>query len=101
MLALITFLCCSILVYQNRNKMTDLLKLKYKMLIPSIKNSLNELIDLLEQMSNTEFSKPCQLLSNSTIGNIPDISSKCFNVSKIIITLGLKLCTKNAQEHLK
>lgn len=27
-LALITFLCCSILVYQNRNKMTDLLKLK-------------------------------------------------------------------------
>lgn len=38
------------------------------MLIPSIKNSLNELIDLLEQMSNTEFSKPCQLLSNSTIG---------------------------------
>jgi hypothetical protein len=29
---------------------------------------LNELIDLLEQMSNTEFSKPCQLLSNSTIG---------------------------------
>lgn len=28
MLALITFLCCSILVYQNRNKMTDLLKLK-------------------------------------------------------------------------
>jgi hypothetical protein len=50
MLAL-PFLCCSILVYQNRNKMTDLLKLKYKMLIPSIKNSLNELIDLLEQMS--------------------------------------------------
>ncbi|SEA85338.1 hypothetical protein SAMN05443667_11027 [Flavobacterium gillisiae] len=38
------------------------------MLIPSIKNSLNELIDLLKQMSNTEFSKPCQLLSNSTIG---------------------------------
>ena len=38
------------------------------MLIPSIKNSLNELIDLLEQMSYTEFSKPCQLLSNSTIG---------------------------------
>ena len=28
MLALITFLCCSILVCQNRNKMTDLLKLK-------------------------------------------------------------------------
>ncbi|WP_339921272.1 DoxX family protein [uncultured Flavobacterium sp.] len=28
MLALITFLCCSILVYQNRNKITDLLKLK-------------------------------------------------------------------------
>ena len=28
MLALITFLCCSILVYQNRNKMTNLLKLK-------------------------------------------------------------------------
>ncbi|CAM2934511.1 hypothetical protein [Flavobacterium frigoris] len=38
------------------------------MLIPSIKNSLNELIDLLEQLSNAEFSKPCQLLSNSTIG---------------------------------
>ena len=28
MLALITFLCCSILVYQNRNKIPDLLKLK-------------------------------------------------------------------------
>ncbi|MEZ7507174.1 DinB family protein [Flavobacterium sp. Arc2] len=38
------------------------------MLIPSIKNSLDELIDLLKQISNTEFSKPCQLLSNSSIG---------------------------------
>lgn len=28
MLALITFLCCSILVYQNRNKIPNLLKLK-------------------------------------------------------------------------
>lgn len=28
MLALITFLCCSVLVYQNRNKIPNLLKLK-------------------------------------------------------------------------
>jgi hypothetical protein len=38
------------------------------MFIPSIKNSLNELIDLLEQMSNAEYSTPYPLLSNSTIG---------------------------------
>lgn len=38
------------------------------MLIPSIKNSLNELIELLKQMSNVEYSKPIPSLSNSTIG---------------------------------
>jgi hypothetical protein len=38
------------------------------MLIPSIKNSLKELIDVLEQMSNAEYSKPFHSLSNSSIG---------------------------------
>jgi hypothetical protein len=38
------------------------------MLIPSINTTLNELINLLKQMSNLEYSKPCASLSNSTIG---------------------------------
>lgn len=38
------------------------------MLIPSINNSLNELIDLLNQMTNSEYCNPCASLSDSTIG---------------------------------
>lgn len=38
------------------------------MLIPSIHNSLNELIDLLGQLSQTEYSNSCAELSNATIG---------------------------------
>lgn len=38
------------------------------MLIPSINNSLNGLIDLLNQLSNSEYHNPCASLSNSTIG---------------------------------
>jgi hypothetical protein len=38
------------------------------MLIPSINNNLNELVDLLKQLSNSEYSKPYASLSNSTIG---------------------------------
>jgi hypothetical protein len=38
------------------------------MLILSINNSLNDLIDLLDQITNSEYSNPCAALSNSTIG---------------------------------
>ena len=38
------------------------------MLLPSVNNSLNELIGLLNQLSNSEYSKPCAALSNATIG---------------------------------
>ncbi|MFV5693341.1 DinB family protein [Flavobacterium sp. LT1R49] len=38
------------------------------MLIPSITNSLNELIDLLNQLSNKDYSNPCTELSNASIG---------------------------------
>jgi hypothetical protein len=38
------------------------------MLIPSIHNSLNELIDLLRQLSDDAYSMPCAELSNATIG---------------------------------
>jgi allophanate hydrolase subunit 1 len=38
------------------------------MLIPSINNSLNELINLLNQLSKTEYSNPCAELSNASIG---------------------------------
>ena len=38
------------------------------MLIPSINNSLNELIDLLKQLSQKEYSSSCPELSNATIG---------------------------------
>lgn len=38
------------------------------MFIPSINNSLNELIDLLNQLSQTEYSNSCLELSNATIG---------------------------------
>ena len=38
------------------------------MLIPSINNSLNGLVDLLNQLSNSEYYNPCASLSNSTIG---------------------------------
>lgn len=38
------------------------------MLIPSIHKSLNELIDLLNQLSQIEYSKSCPDLSNATIG---------------------------------
>lgn len=38
------------------------------MLIPSINNSLDELIGLLNQLSQQEYSKPCFELSSSSIG---------------------------------
>ena len=38
------------------------------MLLPSINNSLNELIDLLNQLSHKEYSNSCAELSNATIG---------------------------------
>jgi len=38
------------------------------MLIPSIKNTLNELSDLLSQLSNEDYTCPCHDLSNATIG---------------------------------
>ena len=38
------------------------------MLIPSITNSLNELIDLLHQLSKKDYSNPCAELSNASIG---------------------------------
>ncbi|MBG6109986.1 allophanate hydrolase subunit 1 [Flavobacterium sp. CG_9.10] len=38
------------------------------MLIPSINNSLNGLVDLLNQLSNSEYYNPCASLSNSSIG---------------------------------
>ena len=38
------------------------------MLIPSIKNTLNELSDLLTQLSVEDYINPCHGLSNATIG---------------------------------
>ena len=38
------------------------------MLIPSIKNTLNELSDLLTQLSVDDYTCPCHGLSNATIG---------------------------------
>ena len=38
------------------------------MLLSSINNNLKELIDLLHQLSNEEYSKPCPQLSNASIG---------------------------------
>lgn len=38
------------------------------MLILSINNSLDELIDVLSQITNSEYSNQCAALSNSTIG---------------------------------
>lgn len=38
------------------------------MLIPSIKNALDELSDLLKQLSNENYISPCYGLSNATIG---------------------------------
>lgn len=38
------------------------------MLISSIITSLNELIDLLNKLSNDEYSKPCEQLSSASIG---------------------------------
>jgi hypothetical protein len=38
------------------------------MILSSINNNLDELIRLLEQLSNEEYSKPCVQLSNSSIG---------------------------------
>ncbi len=38
------------------------------MLIPSIHKTLNELVSLLNQLSNDDFTSPCKGLSNSTIG---------------------------------
>jgi len=38
------------------------------MLLSSIKNNLKELIDLLNQLSNEEYSEPCVQLTNASIG---------------------------------
>jgi hypothetical protein len=38
------------------------------MLLPSINNSLNELIDLLDQITDSEYTNPCIELSNASIG---------------------------------
>lgn len=39
------------------------------MLLTSINNNLDELIDLLKQLSNTEYTAPCVQLSNASIGD--------------------------------
>lgn len=39
-----------------------------KILSPSIHNSLNELIDLLDQLSDADYSNPCKELSHASIG---------------------------------
>jgi hypothetical protein len=65
------------------------------MLIPSINNSLNELIDLLEQMSNTEYSKHPSL-SNSTIGNTRHIV-EMFQCLENSMTLGLLIMIKGQE----
>ena len=38
------------------------------MLLPSIQNTLNELSNLLAQLSNDDYAQPCLALSNSSIG---------------------------------
>ena len=38
------------------------------MLLPSIHNSLNDLIDLLDQLNDADYSNPCRELSDATIG---------------------------------
>ena len=38
------------------------------MLIPSLNKTLDELVSLLNQISNDDFTSPCKSLSNSTIG---------------------------------
>jgi hypothetical protein len=38
------------------------------MLLSSINNTLGELVDLLQQLSNDQYSSPCVQLSNSSIG---------------------------------
>lgn len=38
------------------------------MLIPSLYKTLNELVSLLNQLSNDDFTAPCEGLSNATIG---------------------------------
>ncbi|WP_264525402.1 DinB family protein [Flavobacterium sp. N502536] len=38
------------------------------MLLKSIRHSLDELNDLLSQLSDTDYAKPCPALNNSTIG---------------------------------
>lgn len=38
------------------------------MLIPSLNKALNELVSLLNQLSNDDFTSPCKALSDSTIG---------------------------------
>ena len=38
------------------------------MLIPSLHKTLNELVSLLNQLSNNDFTSPCKGLSDSTIG---------------------------------
>ena len=38
------------------------------MLIPSLNKTLDELVSLLNQISNDDFTSPCKGLSNSTIG---------------------------------
>ena len=38
------------------------------MLLPSIQNTLYELCNLLEQLTNDDYSQPCLALSNSSIG---------------------------------
>ena len=38
------------------------------MLLPSVNNSLNELVALLHQLPDSEYSKPCPALSHATIG---------------------------------
>jgi hypothetical protein len=38
------------------------------MLIPSIQKTLNELLELIHQLSDEDYTKPCEALSNATIG---------------------------------
>lgn len=69
------------------------------MLLPTINNSLKELEILLNQLSNSEYSKPCFFLSNSTIGEHTRHIIEMFQCLLLNYDLGIVNYDKRERNH--
>ncbi len=67
-LAIITFICCNIIISQNINKFYKFIQNQITMLQFTVNKNIDELIYLLERLDTKSYQQPIASLSNASIG---------------------------------